>query len=384
MLQNNEAPLYQVIAQQIREQILSGELTPGQSLPPVRQMAQQWNCTPGTVHRAYQLLQDEALIVSRPGYGTVVQAKHALISTESPLAWAALIHQLDGLYLQALHAGFRHDDFIAAAKLVHQRFMTIQSHQSGFAKISGEKITSFVERNGISDNRTTLHFAGSHDLLLDWLLTGDEGEEFQTDYIGSLDGLMAMQQGKADFCGVHLFDETTGTYNTPYIQRLLPDQPIVLITIAHRSLGLIVAPGNPLKISQLADLVRSEIRFANRQPGAGSRVWLEQKLRSNQIDPEKIPGYGDEYPDHYSVAQAVASGKCNVGVGIAAAAASAGMAFIPCAVEPYQLVVPQFLFEHPTIDLLRQKISSDAYHRMSVLLGGYDISLAGELTYLPG
>ena len=67
--------LYMQIAESIRRQIAAGELTPGQKLPPVRAMAQDWDCTPGTVNHAYQILTQEGLVVGQRGKGTIVSSK---------------------------------------------------------------------------------------------------------------------------------------------------------------------------------------------------------------------------------------------------------------------------------------------------------------------
>jgi len=67
-----ETYLYQKIAEAIRQDILSGELKPGDRLPPLRQMTSRWGCTTGTVQRAYHELTQAGLVVSRAGQGTKV------------------------------------------------------------------------------------------------------------------------------------------------------------------------------------------------------------------------------------------------------------------------------------------------------------------------
>ena len=67
-----EPILYQQIAASIRHQILTGEYKPGDRLPSVRALCTAWNCTPGTIQRAYAELAREGLLVSRAGRGTPV------------------------------------------------------------------------------------------------------------------------------------------------------------------------------------------------------------------------------------------------------------------------------------------------------------------------
>ena len=69
-MQKSKNYLYLEIAESLRRRIASGELEPGDKLTPVREMAQRWNCTPGTVSRAYAQLAQEGLITGHP---TVLQ-----------------------------------------------------------------------------------------------------------------------------------------------------------------------------------------------------------------------------------------------------------------------------------------------------------------------
>ena len=65
---------------------------------------------------------------------------------------------------------------------------------------------------------------------------------------GSLEGLIALRQGVGDAAGCHLLDPETGQYNAPYAQRFFPGRTVSLVTLADREQGLLVAPGNPLRL----------------------------------------------------------------------------------------------------------------------------------------
>lgn len=66
---------YKALAQAIREGIVSGQLSAGAQLPPVRELAYRVGVTPGTVARAYTLLTDEGRLVAGVGRGTFVAAR---------------------------------------------------------------------------------------------------------------------------------------------------------------------------------------------------------------------------------------------------------------------------------------------------------------------
>lgn len=65
-------PLYEQIAASIRASIASGELEAGERLPSGRDLAQATGVTLETVQRAYRLLKDEGIVISRVGRGTSV------------------------------------------------------------------------------------------------------------------------------------------------------------------------------------------------------------------------------------------------------------------------------------------------------------------------
>ena len=97
--------------------------------------------------------------------------------------------------------------------------------------------------------RNTVIAIGSHDLTLDVLadLLGRRypGRRLSSANVGSLGGLLALSRGEAHLAGSHLLDEATGEYNLPYIRRLLPDTPVVVLGFVEREQGLIVGRGNP-------------------------------------------------------------------------------------------------------------------------------------------
>lgn len=69
---SNPVPLYRQIVDQIREKVLSGELAPGESLPSIRQLAEDAGTSVITTKRAYSELEAEGIIVTRAGLGSFV------------------------------------------------------------------------------------------------------------------------------------------------------------------------------------------------------------------------------------------------------------------------------------------------------------------------
>ncbi len=113
-------PLYQQLAQQIREAIARGELQPEASLPSVRQLSRDLVINPNTVARAYTELEREGLLVSRPGRGIyVAQPRNDLTRAARD---RRLTEQLDLWLTQAVHLGYSAEEVLALVRRRVQQF----------------------------------------------------------------------------------------------------------------------------------------------------------------------------------------------------------------------------------------------------------------------
>jgi DNA-binding GntR family transcriptional regulator len=76
-------PPYARIAGHYRDLIGSGELAPGDLLPSIRALADQWEVSTATADRAMKLLRDEKLVNGIPGVGTEVMARPVSLASGS-------------------------------------------------------------------------------------------------------------------------------------------------------------------------------------------------------------------------------------------------------------------------------------------------------------
>jgi putative molybdopterin biosynthesis protein len=235
------------------------------------------------------------------------------------------------------------------------------------------------------DIEGTLVVLGSHDNTIDLLATmlkrKDPRLRLSSGHIGSQGGLVALRQGRAHLGGSHLLDPDTMTYNVPYIERYLKGLPLKLINLAWREQGLMVARGNPKNIRTVKDLVRSEVRFINRQRGAGTRLLLDYLLKENGLEPSMVQGYEREEYTHMAVAVNVHSGTADVGLGILAAARALGLDFLPLMPERYDLVVPESTYGDPRFKTLLEVIRSAEFQEAATALGGYDLKDCGKILW---
>jgi molybdate-binding protein/DNA-binding transcriptional regulator YhcF (GntR family) len=367
MPRDSEALLYAEIAESIRRRILAGELQPGDQLPPIREQAERWKCTPGTISRAYATLAEEGLVIAHRGAGTRV-TRGALQVEPEPWRWAALVNMAERYVLDALHSGYDASEAEAALSLAVARLRDLRS-------------TATLHSPRARPEKH-LRFVGSHDLVVDLLPRMLSSHEplvtLDTDYVGSLGGLFALAREEADLAGVHLWDAATNTYNVPFVQRVLPGKEMVLLTLFHRSLGLMLSPGNPQQVLCVADLARPGVRLANRQEGSGTRVWLDAQLKILDVEAEAIEGYQTAELTHLAAARAVAEGRATVALGIQAAAAAFGLEFVPLTAEQYDLAVPAETWDSRAIVALLTLVRSDEFHRAVQALGGYDLRATGR------
>ena len=71
----SELPIYAQIREQIKEQILNGQIKEGEVLPSIRSMAKDLGVSVITTTRAYSDLEQEGFIATMQGKGSVVLSK---------------------------------------------------------------------------------------------------------------------------------------------------------------------------------------------------------------------------------------------------------------------------------------------------------------------
>jgi len=245
---------------------------------------------------------------------------------------------------------------------------------------AGESVPVHLYRSQAEIDRT-IFCIGSHDLTLDLLaqFLAEYDRRLASANVGSQGGLVALQRGEAHMAGSHLLDPETGEFNVSYLPKFLPGVPVRLIALVGREQGLLVRKGNPKGIHDLGDLSRSDIRFVNRQRGAGTRLLLDYRLKLMGLPAEAIRGYNQEEYTHLGVAAAVASDRADCGLGIAAAAQALELDFIPLFQERYDLVIPKIFAESALLSPLFDVLHDGAFREAVSKMPGYDVSVMGRV-----
>ena len=213
----------------------------------------------------------------------------------------------------------------------------------------------------------------------------DIGERLHLDirFCGSVDAIRALNEGRCTLAGFHTIQTPApGSLTERTYKPLLQPGKHKIIGFATRMQGLMLAQGNPLGISQLIDLQQASVRYVNRELGTGTRVVLDQLLQQTGIASDAIKGYHRTEPSHSAVAQAIASGSADAGLGIAAAAAAHGLHFLPLVQESYHLVCLKSALEETALKSLRQLLQSSAWASALAQLSGYTPELSGQVRAL--
>lgn len=235
--------------------------------------------------------------------------------------------------------------------------VTAFGRADGFIRIPAA--TEFVDEGAMVDvhllhagvRPADLAAIGSHCVGFDHLLglLADRGYRVKMVPVGSMGGITAVGRGEADVAGIHLMDEKTGDYNTPFLPpdaRLLPGY--------RRRQGIVFRPDDRQLADAADDTLRSLLReesrrIVNRNPGSGTRVLIDQLLGG-----ARPPGYLHQARTHHAVAAAVEQGRADWGVTLDTVAAAAGLAFRFLQDEQFDFAVPEARWDRPAVVALRE------------------------------
>ncbi len=219
------------------------------------------------------------------------------------------------------------------------------------------------------------------DLLAEILATRPDAPMLFTARVGSLAGLEAVAAGHADVACVHLVDadSDSGEYNGSGLGRHLEPRPSALVNLFHRDLGLVAPKGNPRGLTSLADLAQAGVRFVNRQPGSGTRRFVDLALSRAGIEPDRIAGYQDVVSTHWAIALRVLRREADAGVAARSVAHALGLGFVPLVRERFDMVIPKDTFFRPAIQQLVETVRSDEFREGLERLGGYDARQSGRV-----
>ena len=199
-------------------------------------------------------------------------------------------------------------------------------------------------------------------------------------YVGSYNALYALYHGNVQIATTHLWDGETDQYNVPYVKRLLPGVPAVIIRLATRMQGFYVAKGNPKNITGWEDLRRQDISIINREKGSGTRVLLDENLKLMGLASNSIQGYHRESTSHLAIASTVARGGADIGVGNEKSALQVnGIDFIPLQKEHLDMVIKKEDLNGAPYQAVIDILNSKEFRMELEGIGGYQLTELGKI-----
>lgn len=216
-------------------------------------------------------------------------------------------------------------------------------------------------------------------------VTGSQGNKAVVlrSHAGSYNSLTMLYHGKVDIATAHLWHEKTGSYNIPYVEALLPGLATVCVRLFGRTTGIYVRRGNPKGVQGLGDLRRRDLIMVNREKGSGTRVLLDEKLKTMGLSGRDLSGYRNEQTNHLTVAAAVARGDGDLGLGAEAASWQvSGVDFIPLQKEWYDMVFLAEREREPAFQAILNYVLSEAFIRDLSQSDGYDLTQTGKVVRL--
>ncbi len=225
--------------------------------------------------------------------------------------------------------------------------------------------------------------AGSHDPLLEWALR-ESGSGLAMLAVGSEAGLSRFAAGEAVAAGMHLhsLEDIEADANVAAMSARSDMQDAVLIAFCRREQGLLVAPGNPLKLTTIEDVIGKRARITMRPKGAGAQLLLLALLHSAKASLDQLAAVSPICQTGPDVAQTIRAGRADVGIATSGVTNSAGVDFVPIVWEHFDLVLRQRDYFHAPLQKLTRFLPTDAFAARAKELGGYDISEAGAVRFV--
>ncbi len=195
----------------------------------------------------------------------------------------------------------------------------------------------------------------------------------------SHNALVGLAAGHAHIAGTHLHNRHPGEANVKKARALLGGIKAKIIAFSLMEEGLMVASGNPLAIRDVNDLATGRVRLINREPGAALRTLLDDYLDKFGISKTDVAGYGNEVQSHLEGAQMVAFGSADAALGFRAVASACKLDFIPIQTVRCDLVLPEDISDHPSMQILLDTLQSGKFRRELAALPGYESSHTGSV-----
>ena len=226
------------------------------------------------------------------------------------------------------------------------------------------------------DRPLPLILTGGHDPLLEWALRAS-GSGIAAFLDGALDGLRRASTGECIAAGLHI-PEADG-WNVGAVAARMGREPWVLVEWTKRKRGLVIgrdAPRRPRSLREARGL-----RVQARQATAGRELVRDRLVAAETMGRGALHVVPGVERSEIDLAQAIANGRADVGLGIAAAARQFDLDFEPLVEERFDLLVWRRAWFDPPFQTFLGFCRSPAFREKAAEMGGYDPSGLGTVHF---
>ena len=225
---------------------------------------------------------------------------------------------------------------------------------------------------------------GSQDDLLEWGLR-ESGSALASLNEGTTRGVERLQRNEVIAAAIHFHghDQSANATdaNIAAVRSMSGLHDAVLVGIARREQGLLLAPGNPKNLRTLSDVVASGAKVAVRQPGAGAQLLLEALLARIGATPKQLRKLEPPCLTGPDLAAAIRAGNADCGIATRAAAKSAGLDFVPLLWESFDLLMRQRSYFRTNMQSLVRFLGETRFSQRAAEMSGYDTAASGRIRY---
>src|SRR6516162_2836549 len=213
---------------------------------------------------------------------------------------------------------------------------------------------------------------GSHDLLLELTLR-ESGCGLASLPEGSEAGLQRLARGEVMVAAIHLHrrDGDDQAANIEAVAAAPGLHDAVVISFARREQGIVTAPGNPLKLSDIASVAKSRARLA--------QLLLLALLARADIAANDLALMTPVCATGMDIAQAVRSNRADCGIATRSVALPAGLNFLPITWEHFDLVLRRRDYFLPGPQALFGFMRTAALRERAMELGAYAVDAIGAV-----
>lgn len=191
--------------------------------------------------------------------------------------------------------------------------------------------------------------------------------------------LASLADGVTHIAGTHFHNSDEKESNVEIASHKLGGMKAHVIGFSLLEEGLMVAKNNPMGIRNVSDLAQPMIRFVNREPGAALRTLLDDILAREGIKASDINGYYNEATSHREGAYQIACHVADAALGLRVISDVYGLDFVPLTSVRCDLVIPDDMMNHPTVQVLTDILQSSALMNEINAIPGYESSATGKV-----